>query len=171
MQETPQQSTQRLLGHIEGKDPLKVQRETPKKLAGLIRGLSRKQLTRKPAPGKWSISEILAHLADIEIVVAWRLRHILSNNGAPIQAYDQNVWAQNNQVQRDPCDIEGEIIASLPWGPTIKKTGQLQLCFYYEPTPEWELQNQTGRSLNLLADGKVYGSLEDQRSLLFTLIR
>lgn len=94
MQETPQQYTQRILGHIEGEDPLKVQRETPKRLAGLIRGLSRKQLTRKPAPGKWSISEILAHLADTEIVVAWRLRHILGNDGAPIQAYDQNVWAE-----------------------------------------------------------------------------
>ena len=94
MQETPQQYTRRLLGHIEGKDPLKVQRGTPKKLAGLIRGLSRKQLTRKPALGKWSISEILAHLADTEIVVGWRLRHILGNNGAPIQAYDQNVWAE-----------------------------------------------------------------------------
>ena len=94
MQETPQHYTQRILGHIEGKDPFKVQGETPKKLAGLIRGLSRKQLTRKPAPGKWSISELLAHLADTEIVVAWRLRHILGNNGAPIQAYDQNVWAE-----------------------------------------------------------------------------
>jgi uncharacterized damage-inducible protein DinB len=94
MQETPQQYTRRILGHIEGKDPLKVQRQTPKKLAGLIRGLSRKQLTRKPAPGKWSINEIMAHLADAEIVVAWRLRHILGNNGDAIQAYDQNVWAE-----------------------------------------------------------------------------
>ena len=94
MQETPQRYTQRILGHIESKDPLKVQRETPRKLVGLIRGLSRKRLTRKPTPGKWSISEILAHLADSEIVVAWRLRHILGNNGAPIQAYDQNVWAE-----------------------------------------------------------------------------
>ncbi len=94
MHETPQQYTRRLLGHIEGKDPLKVLRETPKKLAGLIRGLSRKQLTRKPSPGKWSIGEIMAHLADSEIVVAWRLRQIAGNNGAPIQAYDQDVWAE-----------------------------------------------------------------------------
>ena len=102
MQETPRQYTQRLLGHIEGKDPLKVQRETPKKLAGLIRGVPRRQLTRKPSPGKWSISEILAHLADVEIVVAWRLRHILSNNGALVQAYDQNVWAETfDYVHRD----------------------------------------------------------------------
>src|SRR5579884_2724107 len=92
--ETPQQYTERLLGYVEGKDPLKVQRATPKKLAELIRGLSREQLTRKPAPGKWSIREILAHLADAEIVVAWRLRHILGHNGTSVQAYDQNVWAE-----------------------------------------------------------------------------
>ena len=102
MQEKPQQYTQRILGNIEGKEPLRVQRETPRKLAALVRGLNKKQLTRKPAPGKWSISEILAHLADAEIVGAWRLRHVLCNNGAPIQAYDQNAWASTfNYARRD----------------------------------------------------------------------
>jgi len=94
VEETPEQYTQRILSHAQGKDPLQVQRETPKALAALIRGLRRKQLTRKPAPGKWSIAEILAHLADTEIVVAWRLRHVLGKNGAPVQAYDQNAWAE-----------------------------------------------------------------------------
>ncbi len=103
MQETPQQYTQRILGNIEGKDPLRVQRDTPKKLAALVRGLNKKRLTGKPAPGKWSIAEILAHLADAEIVGAWRLRHILCNNGVAIQAYDQNAWASTfNYARRDP---------------------------------------------------------------------
>src|SRR5215471_11217389 len=93
MQETPQQYIQRIQGYIEGKEPLKVQRETPRKLAKLVRGLNKKQLTRKPAPDKWSIAEILAHLADAEIAIAWRLRHVAGNNGADIQPYDQNVWA------------------------------------------------------------------------------
>lgn len=93
MIESPQQYIQRILGHIEGKDPLKVQRETPKKLAGLVRKLSRKQLTRRPEPGKWSVAEILAHLADAEIVGSWRLRQVLGNNGATLQAFDQNTWA------------------------------------------------------------------------------
>jgi len=105
MQETPEQYTKRLLGHVHRKDPSRVQRETPKKLAAWIRGLSGKQLTRKPAPGKWSIAEILAHLADTEIVVAWRLRHILGSNGATIQSYDQNVWAETfDYVHRDSQD-------------------------------------------------------------------
>jgi pyruvate-formate lyase-activating enzyme len=81
----------------------------------------------------------------------------------------ENLWALDNQVQQDPFSGEGQVIAKLPWGPQIKKIGELQICYYYEPTPEWELKNLAGRSLNLLADGKVYGSLEDQRSLLFTL--
>jgi uncharacterized damage-inducible protein DinB len=103
MQETPQQYTQRILGIIEGKDPLRVQRETPKKLATLTRRLSRKQLARRPAPDKWSIAEILAHLADAEIVGAWRLRQILGNNSATIQAFDQDTWAKTfDYAKRDP---------------------------------------------------------------------
>lgn len=102
MQETPQQYTQRMLGNIEGKEPLAVQRQTAGKLARLIRGLSKKQLARKPAPGKWSIAEILAHLADAEIVGAWRMRHIIGNSGQPIQAFDQNIWASTfDYAKRD----------------------------------------------------------------------
>ncbi len=102
MPETPQQYTQRMLSNTEGKEPLRVQRETAKKLAALTRGLNRKQLTRKPAPGKWSIAEILAHLADAEIVVGWRLRHIIGNNGVTLQPFDQDVWASTfNYAGRD----------------------------------------------------------------------
>lgn len=93
MQETPQQYTQRILSNIAGQDPLRLQQAAPKKLAGLIRGKTKKQLTRRSAPGKWSVAEIMAHLADAELVVSWRLRQILSSNGASIQAYDQDVWA------------------------------------------------------------------------------
>jgi uncharacterized damage-inducible protein DinB len=103
MQETPQQYTQRILGIIEGKDPLRVQRETPGKLARLVKGLNKKRLTRKPAPEKWSIAEILAHLADTEIVGSWRLRQVIGNSGAQIQAFDQNVWAKSfDYAKRDP---------------------------------------------------------------------
>jgi len=101
--ETGEQYTQRLLSYGEGKDPLRLQQAAPKKLAKLLKGRNKKQLTRKPAPDKWSIAEIVAHLADGEIAIAWRLRQILSNNTIPIQAYDQNSWARTfNYARRDP---------------------------------------------------------------------
>jgi uncharacterized damage-inducible protein DinB len=100
--ETPQQYTQRIVAHPANKEPLQVQQTTPKKLSTLIRKLNKKQLTRRPAPGKWSIAEILAHLADTELAGGWRMRMILSQNGTPVQAFDQDAWANIfNYLQRD----------------------------------------------------------------------
>jgi uncharacterized damage-inducible protein DinB len=104
MQETPQQYIQRILGFIDGKDPLQVQRDTPKKLQKLLKPLSKKQLTQRPQPGKWSIAEILAHLADAELVGGWRMRLILGNNGVSVQPFDQDVWAETfAYAKRDPA--------------------------------------------------------------------
>jgi hypothetical protein len=103
MPETAPQYTQRLLSYIEGKKPLQLQKAAPRKLAVLLKGKSKKQLTRRPAPDKWSAAEIAAHLADSEIAISWRLRQILSKNGIPIQAYDQDSWATTfDYAHRDP---------------------------------------------------------------------
>jgi hypothetical protein len=86
MNETPQQYTQRILGYVEGKEPLEVQASTPGKLERLIKGLSMTKLRERPAADKWSVSEIVAHLADAEIVTGFRMRLILGAPGAPIAA-------------------------------------------------------------------------------------
>jgi hypothetical protein len=93
MHETPQQYTQRMLNNVGNQEPLRIQQATPRKLAALIRGKSKKQLTRRPEPEKWSVVEIMAHLADAEVVVSWRLRQVLSSNGVSLQPFDQDVWA------------------------------------------------------------------------------
>jgi hypothetical protein len=107
MQETPQQYTARMLAHTEGhtggQHALRLQQATPKKLATLINGKKKQQLTRRPAPGKWSVAEILAHLADAEIAISWRLRQILSTDGIALQAFDQDSWANAfDYAHRDP---------------------------------------------------------------------
>jgi len=93
MQETPQQYRQRMLGNIDGQDAVKVQAATAGRLARLLRGASEQRLARRPAPGKWSVKEILAHLSETEIVVGYRMRTILGAPGTPIQAFDQDKWA------------------------------------------------------------------------------
>ena len=103
MQETAQEYTQRILSYGEGKEPLRLQQAAPKKLAALIKGKNSKQLMRRPAPDKWSVAEIAAHLADAELAISWRLRQILANNAISIQAYDQDAWARTfNYAKRDP---------------------------------------------------------------------
>lgn len=103
MPETAQQYIQRILSHVEGQDAIKVQRASAAKLKKLIQGLGPKELKSKPEPGKWSIAEIVAHLADVEIVAGWRMRAILGSNGTPIQPFDQDAWAAVFEYnERDP---------------------------------------------------------------------
>lgn len=93
MKETVQEYMQRIQGKIAGKDPLRVQVTTAKKLATLVKRASPSKLRKRPASDKWSVAEILAHLADVEIVTGWRYRSILGAPGTPIQAFDQDAWA------------------------------------------------------------------------------
>jgi hypothetical protein len=94
MQETAEEYKKRIFAHLAGGEPLKIQSATSKKLARLISGVSASKLRRQPAPGKWSVAEILAHLADTELVVAYRIRAILGAPGTPIQPFDQDKWAE-----------------------------------------------------------------------------
>ena len=103
MSETAQQYTQRILANAQGQDPIKVQSATNKKMARLIKDVPTAKLRKRPAPDKWSAAEILAHLADVEIAVGWRMRSILGAPGTPVQAYDQNAWViAGHYEKRDP---------------------------------------------------------------------
>ncbi len=104
MQETAQQYIQRILGYIAGKDPLVVLADGPKLIEGLVTGVAKERLDRKPSPDKWSVTEILAHLADVEIVQGFRIRLILGSSGTAIQGFDQDVWARySNYAAHDPA--------------------------------------------------------------------
>ena len=83
--------------------PLAVQAATAKKLERIIKGLATAKLRKRPAPDKWSVNEILAHLADTEIVVSFRMRMILGAPGTPIAAVDQDSWVTSGHYEkRDP---------------------------------------------------------------------
>ena len=103
MKETPQQYIKRMLSYVGGRDPLGIQARTPNELERLIEGASPSRLRQRPSPGKWSIAEILAHLADVEIVTSWRIRTILGAPGTPLQAIDQDAWVTAGHYdKRDP---------------------------------------------------------------------
>lgn len=93
MAETAEQYIGRILGYVEEQDPVKVQRTTAARLKKFIQGLTAKQLKWRPEPAKWSIAEIIAHLADAEIVASWRMRSVIGENGITIQPLDQDAWA------------------------------------------------------------------------------
>ena len=84
----------RLAQYVEGRDPLEMQRAAPARLASLVAGAGEGRLSRRTSPGKWSVTEILAHLAEDELATSWRYRQMLEHDGAALLGFDQDEWAR-----------------------------------------------------------------------------
>ena len=95
--------------HLRGQDPIPVLASTADRLKQLTAPLSGAQINHSTAPGKWSIREIAAHLADVEQVFSFRLRQTLAPTPdephAIIQPFDQDRWAQ----RYTPYDLDSAL--------------------------------------------------------------
>jgi len=80
--------------YLGDKNPGEVIAQTPATLKTIVASISDEQASRKPAPDKWSIREILCHLADCEVVFAFRIRQTLAEPHHVVQPFDQDLWAQ-----------------------------------------------------------------------------
>jgi hypothetical protein len=83
-------------------DPMTILRATPGELRRAIDGVAAAQLRQPEMPGKWSIAQVLQHLADAELVWGWRIRLILAQDRPTITGYDQDLWA--NRLGYDETD-------------------------------------------------------------------
>jgi hypothetical protein len=94
--------------YLNGQDPLPVLAATAERLRTLTAGLTGAQVNTPPAPRKWSICNIVTHLADCEIVFSFRLRQTLAPTldqpHTIIQPFDQDAWAMRYQAyQLEPA--------------------------------------------------------------------
>jgi hypothetical protein len=67
---------------------------TPAEIGKLMLAIGQEHENAQPAPGKWSAAEIVAHLADCELVFGFRLRQTLAEDAPVIQPFDQEKWAR-----------------------------------------------------------------------------
>jgi uncharacterized damage-inducible protein DinB len=79
----------------EFKKLLDTAEKNPEQVARAVMGLPSKVLQYKPAPHKWSAQEILAHLADTELVYGYRLRQAIAEKEPTFAPIDQDAWAAN----------------------------------------------------------------------------
>jgi len=89
----------------QGKIPLAIQSDAPRSIAELIAGVPEQALQERPLPDKWSVGEIIAHLAEDELVSSWRYRQMIENSGCVLSAFDQDAWARlGDYSSRKPWD-------------------------------------------------------------------
>ena len=94
--------TRALLDLLGDRDPLAVMAELIPWVDQRVRGLDDARLRRPEKPGKWSVLEVLQHLADTELVYGYRMRMVLTNDTPPLPGYDQDVWAREFHYRELP---------------------------------------------------------------------
>lgn len=84
-----------LLDLLGDRDPLDTMARTPAALRDAVEDVPEAARRRPEAPGKWSVVEVVQHLADSELVYGYRMRLTVAEERPPIPGYDQDAWAQN----------------------------------------------------------------------------
>jgi hypothetical protein len=80
-------------GFLDGRPLETILATTPDEIGSLLDRIGTVKSVVAPAPGKWSAAEIICHLADCELVFAFRLRQTLAEDAPAIQPFDQDKWA------------------------------------------------------------------------------
>jgi hypothetical protein len=113
MAETFEAYRTRILSYLGDQDPISVQQATPSALEDRLRDIAPEELQWRPAPGKWSIAEIVAHLADAELAMGWRLRNMLANPGVALTWWDEAAWAERLGYAQQAASLSVRVFRTL----------------------------------------------------------
>jgi DinB superfamily len=97
-----------LMRALGSRDPLEVLASTPEALRDAVRGLTSAQDATPERPGKWSVRHVVQHLADSELVGAFRFCMILAHDAPEVPGYDQDRWAERLHYQES--DVETALL-------------------------------------------------------------
>lgn len=94
-----------VLSLLGSRDPYAVLESTPAALDAFVGDMPSEYMAIPEAEGKWSVRQVLRHLADSEIVWAFRLRLVWAQDRPPLTGYDQDAWAERlAYADADPAD-------------------------------------------------------------------
>jgi hypothetical protein len=81
------------------RDPLEVLTEMPGALRRAVEGLTPREDATPERPGKWSVRQVVQHLADSDLVGGFRFRMVLAHEAPELPGYDQDLWAERLRYQ------------------------------------------------------------------------
>jgi DinB superfamily len=88
-----------ILAALGSRDPMELLAETPTVLRTAVAGLTPEQDGTPERPGKWSVRQVVQHLADSDAVGAFRFRMVLSHDAPELPGYDQDLFADRLRYQ------------------------------------------------------------------------
>lgn len=103
-----------ILDRVEDADPIEVLQATPGRVELFLEGATPNVLGRSYATGKWSAATILAHLADVELGLGYRLRQGLAETNYDVEPFDQDAWVRRSR-RLDPALAVDTLRALRQW--------------------------------------------------------
>jgi hypothetical protein len=98
------------ISRVPEQDPVLVCAEQIEETAGLLRGLSESEALYRYGRGKWSIKEVVGHLADVERIMAYRALRIARGDTTPLPSFDENAYVPIAKFDhRTLADLVGEL--------------------------------------------------------------
>jgi DinB family protein len=149
---------------IDERTPREIIASTASELAHFLARISDSQCRNRHRPDKWSIAELICHLADTEIVFAFRIRQAISEDHHNCQTYDQDGWAKMYSVldYRDALEV---FTTLRKWN--VHFISSLSADVYSKPFTHPErgtmtfgtlIETMAGHDLNHLEQIKTFGS-------------
>ena len=99
--------TAAILDLLGSNDPITVLNATLDALPRAVENLTERELSQPEAAGKWSIRQVVRHLADSDLVWGYRVRMVLAHDRPTITGYDQDLWAE--RLRYDLADVESSL--------------------------------------------------------------
>jgi hypothetical protein len=129
----------RILGLLGERNPVESLPETAARVEATARRLGEPGLAKSWGPGKWTGKQILAHLADAELAIGFRVRQVLAQDAHHIQPFDEAAWARRYENVDHEAAL-ASFLASRRWNLALLRTlGPAELereAFHPERGPE-----------------------------------
>jgi hypothetical protein len=77
------------------------------------RGLTREQMLARPVPGKWSVLEVVCHVADFDMVGADRIKRTIAMSEPLLPDGDENLFASRLAYHSRELEEELQVIGTI----------------------------------------------------------
>lgn len=96
----------------EGADPIALLGAQAAAVPQVLGAVPRDRESYRYAPEKWTVKDVIGHLADSERVFAYRMLRIGRADPSPLASFDENVYVQNGGFDaRSLADLTAEWVA------------------------------------------------------------
>jgi len=146
------------------RDPLAVLGETPPRIRELVAKLGPDGLERSYAPGKWTARQIIAHLAQVEMMFGTRFRQALTLDDYVVQPFDQEIWMSREPLPEAATALEA-LCAMRQWNLALFRSlspDDRSRTFSHPErgvqSVDWMLELLAGHDLNHLTQLEIIAS-------------